>query len=101
LKSTLKIWLKRSAIALAVALLAWLLLPLAAGLVGLALGLSISVIALVGYIILVAGLPFVMWILGESIYRVFLKAYVRAWNINRIRDARYMKEAAERSGTEE
>lgn len=101
LKSSLNIWLKRLAIASAAALLVWLLLPWVAGLVGLALGLSISVVALIGYLILFVGLPFVVWILAESIYRVFLKVYVRAWRINRIRDARYMKEAVERSGTEE
>jgi len=97
LKSSLKVWLKRLAIAAAVAILLWLLLPLVAGLVG----ISISIIALIGWVILFGGLPFLVWVLAESIYRTFLKAYVRAWHINRIRNARYMKEAAERSGTEE
>jgi hypothetical protein len=99
LKSTVKSWLKRLAIASVAVLLLWFLLPLVAGLIGLALGLSLSVIALFGYLVLFVGLPFVVWILAESIYRVFLKAYIRAWHINRIRDARYMKEATERSGT--
>jgi uncharacterized membrane protein len=72
-----------------------------AGLLGLAFGLSISVLALIGWMILFVGMPFLVWVLAESIYRVFLKVYVRAWRINRIRDARYMKEASERSGTEE
>jgi hypothetical protein len=101
LKSSLKVWLKRLAIATAVAILLWLLLPLVAGLIGLAFGFSISVIALIGWVILFGGLPFLVWILAESIYRVFLKVYVRAWRINRIRNTRYMKEPAERSGAEE
>jgi len=62
---------------------------------------SISVIALIGWLILFGGLPFLVWVLAESIYRTFLKAYVRAWHINRIRDARYMKEAAERGDSED
>ena len=101
MKSSLKVWLKRLAIAATVAILLWLLLPVVAGLVGLAFGLSISVIALIGWVILFGGLPFLAWILAESIYRVFLKAYVRAWHISRIRDARYMREARERSRKED
>ncbi len=101
LKSSLKVWLKRLAIAAAVAILLWLLLPVVAGLVGLVFGLSISVIAFIGWVILLGGLPFLVWILAESVYRTFLKAYVRAWHISRIRDARYMREAAERSPTED
>ena len=97
MKSSLKIWLKRLAIAAAVAILLWLLLPVVAGLVG----LSISVIALIGWVILFGGLPFLVWILAESVYRTFLKAYVRAWHISRIRDARYMREARERSRKED
>jgi len=101
LQSSLKIWLKRLAITSDVTFLLWLLLPLLAEILGLALGLSISVIALIGYLILLVGLPFAVWILAEPIYRVFLKAYVRAWHINRIRDARYLKQAAERGSEED
>lgn len=101
MKSSLKVRLKAFAIAVAAAVLLWLLLPWMAGLLGFAFSLSISAIALIGWVILFVGLPFAVWILAESIYRVFLKAYVRAWHINRIRDARYLKEAAERSDIED
>jgi hypothetical protein len=101
LESSLKIWLKRLAISAFVAFLVWLLLPQLTELLGLALGLSISVIALIGYLMLFVGLPFAVWIFAEPIYRVFLKAHVRAWHINRIRNARYLKQAAERGSEED
>jgi hypothetical protein len=38
----------------------------------------------------------VLFTLGWFVYRVWGKAHFRAWHINRIRNARYLKEAVER-----
>ncbi len=39
-------------------------------------------------------------VLGWFAYSVFLKKYLRAWRINRIREGRYLKEVMDRSRKE-
>lgn len=60
------------------------------------LGVGITTVALLGYVAIFAGLPFLAWIVFGAFYKIFLKPYVRAWHINRIRNSRYLHEAAER-----
>jgi hypothetical protein len=54
-----------------------------------------------GYVIFLIGIPFFIWIMAESIYRVLFKPYVRAWHINHIRNSRLLREASARRGDTE
>lgn len=96
----LKIGLKRLATILAVAGAVLVLLPFLADLLGLAVGLSLGAVVIVGYAIFLVGMPLFFWIMGEAGYRVFLKPYVRAWHINRIRNSRALKEVIQRGHDE-
>ncbi|HEU4417201.1 MAG TPA: hypothetical protein VFT65_20605 [Candidatus Angelobacter sp.] len=89
--------MKRFAKHLLVATIIIVSLPFLAQLLGIALGLSFTAIIICGYAIFLIGMPLFFWIMGEAGYRVFFKPYVRAWHINRIRNARALKEAIERN----
>jgi len=52
---------------------------------------------IVGYAIFLIGMPLFFWIIAEAGYRVFLKAYIRALRIRKIRERRLLNEAASRS----
>jgi hypothetical protein len=84
----LRIWLKRVVIGLLVVLA----LPLIAYIVGLGLRLA----EFVGYLVLLVGLPFFLWIIARAGYRIFVKPYFRAWHINHIRHNRLLQEAVDR-----
>ncbi|HMF89906.1 MAG TPA: hypothetical protein VKL40_04620 [Candidatus Angelobacter sp.] len=92
-----KDWWKRVWVWLAILALLVVFLPRMAGLASIGLSLSLVAIIILGYLVFVVGMPFFAWIMGEAGYKVFLKPYVRAWRINRIRNARYLREALERS----
>jgi len=64
--------------------------------VGAGVWLSLLTIIVLGCLVFLVCMPFFAWIMGEAGYKVFLKPYVRAWRINRIRNARYLREAMER-----
>ena len=72
------------------------LFPVIARMVGAGVWLSLLTIIVLGCLVFLVGMPFFAWIMGEAGYKVFLKPYVRAWRINRIRNARYLREAMER-----
>ncbi|MCU1255651.1 MAG: hypothetical protein JWM83_1950, partial [Candidatus Angelobacter sp.] len=42
-------------------------------------------------------LPLMCFALARFAYSVFLRPYLRAWHINRIRNARYLKDVIHRS----
>jgi hypothetical protein len=90
-------WLNRVGPALVLLFLAALLFPAVARIAGVGLGFFLLALVVLGYLIFAVGMPFFAWIMGEAGYKVFLKPYVRAWRINRIRNARYLREALERS----
>jgi hypothetical protein len=90
-------WLNGVWPVLVLVFLAALLFPVVAKIAGVGLGFFLLALVVVGYLIFVVGMPFFAWIMGEAGYKIFLKPYVRAWRINRIRNARYLREALERS----
>jgi ABC-type amino acid transport system permease subunit len=87
------IWLKRAALVLVLSGAALFMLP---QFVRATLGVGITAAALLGYVAIFAGLPFLAWIVFGAFYKIFLKPYVRAWHINRIRNNRELREAASR-----
>lgn len=89
-----KLWLKRAAIVLAAITFFVLVIP---RFMGATLGFGISAVAMFGSIAILAGLPFLAWIVFGAGYKIFLKPYVRAWHINRIRNQRDLREATNRN----
>jgi uncharacterized membrane protein len=77
------------------------LLPFLTQVVGLGLGIALALILVLGYLIFLIGIPFFIWIMAESMYRVLFKPYVRAWHINHIRNSRLLREASARRGNSE
>jgi hypothetical protein len=57
-------------------------------------------ISLLAFLVSVLFLPAVLFVLGWFAYSVFLKRYVRARRIAKIRNARYLREAVERGDSE-
>jgi lysylphosphatidylglycerol synthetase-like protein (DUF2156 family) len=62
----------------------------------LVLSLLARVVDLSVSLINVLALPLVLFVLFWFVYRLWGKPYFRAWHINRIRNARYLKEVLER-----
>lgn len=94
--SAVKSWLKRLAVWLLLATFFLLAVRFIAGLVGIGLGISILLLELAGSLLLLVGIPFFIWVIGERALRIFIEPYFRAWHIHRIRNARFMKEAIQR-----
>jgi hypothetical protein len=58
--------------------------------------LLLSLVYLVGYVVLVLAVPLVLFTLFRFFYSLWLKPWYRAWHINRIRQARYLREVIDR-----
>jgi len=99
--SPLNVWIRRIGIPSLVAVLAVVLFPFWARLIGPFLGVSVWAAAAVGYVFIFLGVPFLFWIVGKACYRIFLKPYVRARRIRMLRERRLLNEAAARAGTAE
>jgi hypothetical protein len=60
-------------------------------------GIAAGGIYVIAYLFAVVMLPLMFFALMRFAYSVFLRPYLRAWHINRIRNARYMKDVIRRS----
>jgi hypothetical protein len=60
-------------------------------------GIAADVVYVLAYLFAVVMLPLMFFALARFAYSVFLRPYLRAWHINRIRNARYMKDVIRRS----
>jgi hypothetical protein len=96
--SRTKLWTRRAAILVLVALAAYLFLPFLGSAVGAGASLVIAAIYVLAYLFTIVALPLVVFSLLKFAYSVFAKPYVRVWHINRIRNARDLKEASARHG---
>jgi hypothetical protein len=90
--SALRTWPKRIAFVLLIAAISWISIPVIGNILGLGLGLSFLLIQLLGIAIFLVGMPLFFLIIGEAGYKIFLKPYIRVWRINRIRNARLLRE---------
>jgi len=59
-------------------------------------GIAAGVVDVLAYLFAVVMLPLMFYALMRFAYSVFLRPYLRAWHINRIRNARYMKDVIRR-----
>lgn len=87
---------KKFVIVLACVIAVFVLLPLLAELLGLAVGLSVLLLEIAGCFIFLVCIPLFFWIMGEAGYKVFLRPFVRARHIRKIRSRRLLLEAAAR-----
>lgn len=99
--SPLNVWIRRVGIPLLVAVLAVVLFPLSARLLGPLLGLSVWAAAAMGYVCIFLGIPFLLWIVAKACYKIFFKPYVRARRIRMLRHRRLLHEAATRASSTE
>jgi hypothetical protein len=60
-------------------------------------GVAAAAVYVLAYLFAVVMLPLMFFALARFAYSVFLRPYLRAWHINRIRNARYMKDVIQRS----
>lgn len=59
-------------------------------------GVAAGAVYVLAYLFAVVMLPLMFYALMRFAYSVFLRPYLRAWHINRIRNARYMKDVIQR-----
>lgn len=59
-------------------------------------GVAAATVYVLAYLFAVVMLPLMFFALARFAYSVFLRPYLRAWHINRIRNARYMKDVIQR-----
>jgi len=64
-------------------------------------GLALGAVYVLAYLFAVVALPLMLFALTKFGYSVFLRPYLRAWHINRIRSARELKEVIRRGQNEE
>ena len=87
---------KRLVLLALVLLAAFALSPLLRSALGTGVGWALAGIYVVAYLFSVVMLLLMFFALMRFAYSLFLRPYLRAWHINRIRNARYMKEVIRR-----
>jgi hypothetical protein len=93
------VWIRRIGIALLVAIVAALLFPLSVQIVEPFIRIAVWAAAALGYVLIIAGIPFLLWMTGRVVFRTFVTPYVRSRRIRNIRERRLMAEAAMRADT--
>jgi hypothetical protein len=95
----LNVRVRRIGIPLVLAVVAVLLVPVSARIFGSVLGIAAWAGAAFGYVCIVLGIPFLLWIIGRPVYRTFVRPYLRARRIRLIVQRRLLREAASRSSS--
>lgn len=60
------------------------------------IGIAEGAVYILAYLFAIVMLPLMFFALMRFAYSVFLRPYIRAWRINRIRNARYMNDVIRR-----
>ena len=97
--SPLNVWARRVGIPLLLGVIAVLLVPVSARILGPVLGIAAWTGAAFGYVCIVLGIPFLLWIVGRAVYNTFIRPYVRARRIRLITQRRLLREAAARGSS--
>jgi hypothetical protein len=79
-----------------VLLAAFALVPMLRSALRAGAGVALAAVYILAYLFAVVMLPLMFYALMRFAYSVFLRPYLRAWHINRIRNARYMKDVIRR-----
>jgi hypothetical protein len=91
----------RAVIVLLVLVAAFVLSPFLRSALGTGAGIALAAVYVLAYVFAVVMLPLMFFALMKFAYSVFLRPYLRAWHINRIRNARHLKEVIRRGQREE
>jgi hypothetical protein len=77
-------------------LAAFVFIPMLRSALATGVGIVAGIVYVLAYLFAVVMLPLMFFALARFAYSVFLRPYLRAWHINRIRNARYMKDVIRR-----
>jgi hypothetical protein len=94
-------WPQRVLMLVLVVLAAFALSPMLASILRSGAGLALGAVYVLAWLFAIVALPLMFFALMKFAYSVFLRPYLRAWHINRIRNARHLKEAIRRGHTGE
>lgn len=92
-KKRLKPW---AVIVPLVLLVAFAFIPMLRAALRAGAGIAAGAVYVLAYLFAVVMLPLMFYALVRFAYSVFLRPYIRVWRINRIRNARYMKDVIRR-----
>jgi MFS family permease len=92
---------KRLVLLALVLLAAFALSPLLRSALATGVGWALAAVYIVAYLFSVVMLPLMFFALMRFAYSLFFRPYLRAWHINRIRNARYLKEVIHRGQKKE
>jgi hypothetical protein len=95
-ESRRKLWLGWTGAIAAVAVTGYLFSGLASAALDAGVGLLLAPFYLAAYIVLVIAIPLALFTLIRFVYSLWIKTWLRAWRINRIRNARDLREAIDR-----
>jgi hypothetical protein len=87
----------RALILVLIVLAAFVFIPMLHSALRAGAGIAAGTIYVLAYLFAVVMLPLMFFALMRFAYSIFLRPYLRAWHINRIRNARYLKEVIRRS----
>jgi len=87
----------RAVVLVLILLAAFAFIPMLRSALRAGVGFAAAAVYVVAYLFAVVMLPLMFFALARFGYSVFLRPYLRAWHINRIRNARYMKDVIRRS----
>ncbi|MBZ5507440.1 MAG: hypothetical protein LAO78_18430 [Acidobacteriia bacterium] len=91
----------RTVVLVLILLAAFVLSPFLRSALGVGVGVALAVVYVLAYLFAVVMLPLIFFSLARFAYVVFLRPYVRVWHINRIRNARHLKEVMRRGRRDE
>lgn len=95
------VWTRRIGVVLLIAAGATLLYPVSGRIIEPFIRFAVWAAATLGYIFIIVGIPFLLWMVGKTVFRTFFTPYIRSRRIRLIRERRLLAEAAMRGGTEQ
>jgi hypothetical protein len=94
-------WAQRATLLILILVAVFVLSPYLVGAFGAGAGILLDAVYLLAYLFAVIMLPLMFFALMKFAYSVFLRPFVRAWHINRIRNKRQLKEVLQRRHEQE
>jgi hypothetical protein len=91
----------RTVIVFLILLAVFILTPMLRSALRAGAGIAADILYLLAYLFAVVMLPLMLFALLRFAYMLFLRPYLRVWHINRIRNARHLKEVIRRGQREE
>jgi hypothetical protein len=96
-----KWWMQRVVLLVLALAAMFMLRPFLVSALGAGVGFVLAAVYLLAYLFAIVFLPLIVFSLARFAYTVFARPFVRVWHINRIRNARHLKEVMQRGKREE